>query len=366
MKAEKIHFFTKHAKSSAVLVSVGLHVLVLIVAISFVAVSVIDREDQTFEAAVIKRPKMKLRKLMVPVKISKKSEAKPKLRKQILAKKMVKTTVIRMPEVVGFAGGTGYLDGAGGFDGIGLGLDINFFGIMGGGDHIVFVIDFSGSMRGEKEMIMRREAVRVVNNLPAQTKFGVIFFAGPAWPASSSFSRYVRDWVQGVGGCRPKDWNDMPRVKYQTNTKSSRSKMVRSIEDTPLSGGGTIYDCPLYMALSMDPIPDTIFFMTDGACDPKRGIDSFRIMIDQLNAAEMKVPTVHTVGFGISSNEQLTAIASLTGGECNFLTTADYVDRYGPSEIKPKRGKFNYDSQRIKSVAADEYPVEFDLSKSES
>ncbi len=29
------------------------------------------------------------------------------------------------------------------------------------------------------------------------------------------------------------------------------------------------------MALSMDPIPDTIFFITDGSCNPQRGIVSF-------------------------------------------------------------------------------------------
>lgn len=364
MVSRKKGGFARHAKSSAFLVSMGLHGALIVIALSFVAVTVIQKEDQTFVAETVKRPKMKLRKLTMPVKMEKKRKPKPKLRKRILVKKEVKTAEIKMPEMTGIKGGTGYLDGGGGLGGLGFGgLDINFFGIMGGGKHVVFIIDYSASMRGEKEAIMRREAARVLRELPRETEFGVIFFAGPAWPASSGLSS-LNDWVctgGNAGTYRPKDWNDMPKVRYKRASKGVVSSMIDKVEDTPLVYG-TVYDCPIYMALSMDPMPETIFFMTDGACSTQRGIESLRKMVSQLKASGKKVPVMHTVGFGISSNAQLKQMADLMGGECNFLTTADYNKKYGPSKKNPKKLKSEVNVKKtVKSVPSHEYPVTFSL-----
>ena len=107
----KKQFFAKHAKSSAALVSVVIHALFIVVALSFVAVSVIQKDEVDFEATQIKRPKMNLRKLQVPVK---KVRQQPRLRKQIVVKPNVAkiTPDIKMPEIVGvrsrskFTGGT--------------------------------------------------------------------------------------------------------------------------------------------------------------------------------------------------------------------------------------------------------------------
>ena len=46
-------YLVKHAKSSAALVSLGIHAVLILVAISFVAVTVITKEDQVFEAKPI-------------------------------------------------------------------------------------------------------------------------------------------------------------------------------------------------------------------------------------------------------------------------------------------------------------------------
>ena len=68
----KKRFFTKHAKSSAALISIGLHLLIIVIALSYVAVTVIQKDDKTFEAKPVKRPVKKLKKLQVPVKKKKK------------------------------------------------------------------------------------------------------------------------------------------------------------------------------------------------------------------------------------------------------------------------------------------------------
>ena len=64
----KKRFFAKHAKSSAALISIGLHLLIVVIALSYVAVTVIQKDEKTFEAKPVKRPVKKLKKLQVPIK----------------------------------------------------------------------------------------------------------------------------------------------------------------------------------------------------------------------------------------------------------------------------------------------------------
>jgi hypothetical protein len=124
--AEKRGFFLSHKRSSALVVSVAIHGIFLIAALSFVAVNVIIKNDQTFEVKEVKRPNMKLRKLQVPVKEQKKTQA-PKLRKTIVAKPKNPTVDIKMPEIVGVKGGTGY-GRSGGLGGLGFSFDMDLFG----------------------------------------------------------------------------------------------------------------------------------------------------------------------------------------------------------------------------------------------
>ena len=91
-KSKKQGYLGKHAKSSAAMVSLAIHGVLILVAVSFVAVRVIIKEEKTFEAKPISRPRLKLKKLTVPVNIKKKKIQKPKLRKTIVSKP--KTTSI--------------------------------------------------------------------------------------------------------------------------------------------------------------------------------------------------------------------------------------------------------------------------------
>lgn len=137
--------------------------------------------------------------------------------------------------------------------------------------------------------------------------------------------------------------------------------MISKIKTTPLVYG-TVYDNPIYMALSMDPVPDTIFFMTDGESSTERGIISLQKMVEQLTAAGKRVPVMHTVGFGISHNNQLKEMAALMRGECNFLTTREYIKKYGRDRSRPAKLNPGFDVESgVESVPAEQYPVEFFL-----
>ncbi len=127
-KSGKKGYVGKHTKSSALMVSVAIHGILIVMALSFVAVRIYVKEEQTFEAKPVNRPRMKLKQLQVPVDLKKKKTQKPKLRKNIVAKPKMKSIDIKMPEMTGIKGGTGYMDGGGGLGGIGFGLDLDLFG----------------------------------------------------------------------------------------------------------------------------------------------------------------------------------------------------------------------------------------------
>jgi hypothetical protein len=142
MGKKKKPFFAKHAKSSAALISLGIHALIILIAVSFVAFTVITKEEKVFEAKEVKRPKMKLKKLQVPVKIEKRKKQTAKLRKRVVAKKTRKTAEIQMPEITGTIGGLGAMNLAGGLGGdIGFTMpEINFFGVKKKSEKVVFVV----------------------------------------------------------------------------------------------------------------------------------------------------------------------------------------------------------------------------------
>ncbi len=107
-------------------VSITIHAVFVILALSFVAVTVVIKPEQAFEAKSVKRPNIKLRQLQVPVNIKKPSQ-QPKLRQTIVVKTPRPNVDIRMPEIVGVKGGKGFGSGSG-LSGLGFGFDLDLFG----------------------------------------------------------------------------------------------------------------------------------------------------------------------------------------------------------------------------------------------
>ncbi|MDP4645244.1 MAG: hypothetical protein NWS71_12455, partial [Opitutales bacterium] len=58
----------------------------------------------------------------------------------------------------------------------------------------------------------------------------------------------------------------------------------------------------------------------------------------------------------------LSQMAKLTGGTANFLTEAQYIKQYGKDTIDVPGGTGKSTSM-VDKVDADEYPIEFDLTK---
>lgn len=228
---KKKGFFAKHAKSSAAMVSLGIHAILILIAVSFVAVTVIQKEDKQFEAKQVKRPQQKLKKLQVPVKV-KKNKPKPKLRKRVVVKNVQrKTPEFKMPEITGVKGGMGNMgDGAGGMESIGFSMpEMDFFGAKAKGEKVVFVVHFgpatihqggSEDKNGNKRppieynnpftrmtgLTIRNRLEDLVDTLPEYTLFNVTaYYAGDNWAMSPTMQlatpankQKVKDWMEPV------------------------------------------------------------------------------------------------------------------------------------------------------------------------
>jgi hypothetical protein len=178
-------FFGSHAKSSALAVSLVLHAILIVGAVSFVAVKIIVKEDAGFEAKQVNRPKMPLKKLQVPVKV--KPRTKPRLRKQIMVKQRMsrKMPEIKMPEMAGVKGGMGgaVASAGAGMGGVGFSMpEINIFGLKSRGEKIFIILDADAEMMFDEMggiaayALIKNELLRIVDELPSTVLFNVAVF----------------------------------------------------------------------------------------------------------------------------------------------------------------------------------------------
>ena len=106
-------------------VSLAIHAVIIVVAITVVVAKVMMPEDPDFQAKKVKRPTMPPKKIQIPVEVRKR-KPKPRLRKRIVVNKKTFTD-IKMPEISGIKGGLGNMGGDG-LGSLGFDLDMDLFG----------------------------------------------------------------------------------------------------------------------------------------------------------------------------------------------------------------------------------------------
>lgn len=133
-------------------------------------------------------------------------------------------------------------------------------------------------MRGERDKLMREEFTKLVNGLTGGVKFQMIYFSGPAWVAGRELAGFHRGngkaTVKGKGGKEYEwtgkglfDWTPKGKrqpVEWLDMIGNQLEESLKVINKSPLSGG-TDWENPLLMAFDMEPPPQIVFFMTDGA-----------------------------------------------------------------------------------------------------
>jgi hypothetical protein len=110
--------------------------------------------------------------------------------------------------------------------------------------------------------------------------------------------------------------------EWLTVDQSSLREAAKYVKETPLVLG-TIWDHPLEMALSMEPKPDIIFFMTDGVAGKK----SEEIAKEMGRKAKIKGVVINTVALMVpQAQEPLKQLAKLSGGQFSIVKEGGEVE----------------------------------------
>lgn len=163
-----------------------------------------------------------------------------------------------------------------------------FMGIRGEGKDVVYVLDFSGSMGGEKITYLKIELKRSIFALTPKNTFQVILFN----------DREIENPTPGM----------LPASK--ANTRSCATWI-----DQRDAGGGTNPTVALEIALTKLQ-PETIYLLTDGVFNSEA--DVFDVIAK--HNAERKVQ-INTIGFGADVNvATLERIARENRGSYRFVS----------------------------------------------
>lgn len=329
---------------SSLLIALLMMALILVIlAIIFTAIkeeeipTIVSYTAASVDEEVIEKPVQK-------TSVSRKPSAPSSSMARVIASNTTSPTAIPVPEFetpesLDFGNGEDFGDGWGDEDWGDGGGSTTFFGQKVSAERIAYVIDYSLSMKSEnREKLMRDELKDSLEKMLPGKKLGMIFFAGPAWAAGGTANN--KGIVKSQGG-RTYKWvkkgqshgswehdGKKEKVPWITITDAQVRKYQKIVKKTPLVIG-TVWDNPLHMALDMDPKPQMIYFMTDGAAG---GSDVWAKDVAK-RAKEMGV-TINTVAMMVPrAINDLKYLAHETGGMMTIVNPG------GKRELVQKNGK---------------------------
>jgi len=165
---------------------------------------------------------------------------------------------------------------------------------------IIFVIDKSGSMRGDKIAQVKQVFTGIITDLPPDDYFNIIFFESDVMA--------FRDVL----------------MEANTQTKADAVNFVNMLG----SGGGTNINEALLQALNMFE-PDSkrvpiIVFLTDG--EPTDGVRSPHVIRDNVKIANKAQVSIFTIAFGIEDEENYDFLRALS------LENYGVAEQFNPHE----------------------------------
>ena len=183
------------------------------------------------------------------------------------------------PQIEMVTGGGGALDG-----------EATFMGLQAQGRRFCIIADRSGSMYGTKFEYLKEEILATIDGMRGHTRIQIIFFNTRALPYPKP------DWLP------PRSERDAVQVWLDG-----------------LVADGDTYPSPAFVeAFSLEPLPDAIFFMTDGRFDARAVNQILRLN----TVAQRKVP-IHTITFVERGAEpMMRKIAEDSGGKYRHVDGA--------------------------------------------
>ncbi|MCP5536624.1 MAG: VWA domain-containing protein [Akkermansiaceae bacterium] len=275
---------------------------------------------------------------------------------KVIAANTVSNIAIPVPDTnadlsVDLGNGDDFGDGWGDGDGWGSGGggSTTFFGQKVTAQRVVYVIDYSASMKGQRIKLLKAELAKSINRMAAGTEYQLIFFAGPAWLAGDkvtlakdkSSATVVSDDTDYKWTCATKkahDWDTQGRKQSADWLEASQEQLNKSaeaIKNTQLVWG-TAWKAPLEMALDMKPTPDVIFFMTDGLA----GGDSEAVARSIGARAKSRKIQLNTIAMmDPKAAEAMRMLAEASGGQFSMVNADGKVVKNIPKGNAPPKKK---------------------------
>lgn len=177
---------------------------------------------------------------------------------------------------------------------------------------IIFVIDKSGSMSGDKIAQVKRVFTRIIDDLPPDDYFNIIFFDGAVRAYQSTL------------------------MEASTEKKAEAANFIYSLD----AGGSTNINQALLDALSMfepgsEHVP-IIVFLTDG--EPTAGIISPYVIRKNAREANHAEVSIFTIAFGITDESYYDFLKALS------LENYGKAERFYPEENAEKEISGFYDT----------------------
>lgn len=314
---------------NAIIASILFHLIFGVVAVYIVAVRMKHKPQGTFVAEPPPRPRLEPRKLEMKVKIQdlQKRSSRPRLQPRMTVQA---PTDLALPEIkkdpkkierqvkrnYSTLGRSGFGSGIGGGFGDGMGGGTSFFGLKTLGRRIVYIVDFSASMKGTQDKLMRREFKKSIDALPLGAEVSLILFSGPAWQAGQSPNYVRKKWKQGKNG-----WTrngGLPQARWTRVDFRSKEKLKDYIDDTALSYG-TDWKPGFQMAMALTPKPDAIYFMTDGRPQVKNE-SSVVSMMNAWNKKNVRKVPVNAIAIKDPKiAKYMKALAEQSGGQYKIV-----------------------------------------------
>lgn len=194
----------------------------------------------------------------------------------------------------------------------------NFFGLEATGNIFCFVVDCSGSMRGDPFVATKLELLKTISQLKPTQRFCVFFFNQKLFPMP------LEGDLPALASSATEDFH--PVAAYATPENIGR--LQNWMETIPIGTGGPPNQA-LKMAIELNP--DSIFLLTDGVTrsDVAGGLLKTNRQEDELDGPQIRCP-IHTIGFYSREGEALLQrIATENGGQY----------RYVPNPQPPKKSK---------------------------
>ena len=195
---------------------------------------------------------------------------------------------------------------------------------------VAYVLDFSITMVGEKDELMRRELAKSLRALPATTRYSVICFSGPVWlPGDEVIGGTVKSRGKTYQWDSKSMWEWTHRGALMEapwlDAKPSEIKRTLSLVDEVKSIGGTDWEGPLNIAIAMDPPPEVVFFMTDGVMEQR---DMMRLSRNLAARARERGVVIHTVSMmEPGAEEPMMDLAKRTNGQFTIVDQSGRIRR---------------------------------------